>query len=171
MHKWTKPHTKQELALGTQGENGSAFVPYNDQMSLMTQLWEEHNYNLLASQMISVRRSLPDLRFSECKNLIYPEKLPTTSIIIIFHNEAINTLLRTIWSVIDRSPKELIKEIILVDDDSTDEDLTNEIYSNFTHVPIDIRIIQNDKREGLIRSRLIGAKEAKVSEKNKLNNK
>lgn len=56
-----------------------------------------------------------------CLSLKYPTKLPTASVVIIFHNEAWSTLLRTVHTVLARSPQEYLKEIILVDDHSNFE--------------------------------------------------
>lgn len=42
--------------------------------------------------------------------------MPTASVVIVFVNEGWSTLLRTVHSVLNNSPPELIAEIILVDD-------------------------------------------------------
>ncbi len=57
-----------------------------------------------------------------CKNWIYPstQYLPTASVILVFYDEGWGVLLRTVHSVINTSPPELLKEVVLVDDGSTD---------------------------------------------------
>lgn len=65
-----------------------------------------------------------------CKNISYSENLPDASVIICFHNEAWSALLRTVHSVLDRTPQKLLTEIILVDDFSDMDHLKVKIPCN-----------------------------------------
>ena len=49
----------------------------------------------------------------------YPKDLPSIGVVLIYLDEALSILKRAIRSIIDRTPKSLLKEIILVDDHST----------------------------------------------------
>lgn len=75
------------------------------------------------------------------------------------------TLIRTIWSIHNRSPHQLIHEIILVDDFSTEQSLKKPLDTFVNGLAVQVKIIRTDKREGLIRARLIGARAAKVGYK------
>jgi len=67
---------------------------------------------------------------TRCRNKKYRSVLPTVSVIVPFHNEHWTTLLRTAASVILRSPKKLLEEIILVDDKSTKGKLPSYFYQS-----------------------------------------
>lgn len=88
----------------------------SDIQTMIDDGWHRHEFNELVSDLIALNRSLPDPRSRYCKFVKYFEKLPRTSVIIIFHNEAWSTLLRTVHSVMNKSPEHLIEEILLVDD-------------------------------------------------------
>lgn len=73
-------------------------------------------------------------------------------------NEHWSTLLRTVYSVINRSPAELLKDIILVDDFSDRESLKEPLDSFVAqHLP-KVKVIHLAERTGLIGARLAGAK-------------
>jgi hypothetical protein len=78
--------------------------------------FEKNAFNAYVSDMISLHRSLPDIRDSDCRKIEYKAPIITASVVMCFHNEAWSVLLRSIHSIIDRSPSHVLKEIILVDD-------------------------------------------------------
>ena len=115
------------------------------------------NINATKSDKISIARNISDTRPDVCKNMPYrlPE-LPKASVIIPFYNEALSVLIRTVVSILQRSPHELLNEIILIDDKSSYKYLQTRLDSIVKLLP-KVRLIRNAKREGLIRSRLLGA--------------
>nr|XP_009664851.1 PREDICTED: polypeptide N-acetylgalactosaminyltransferase 5 [Struthio camelus australis] len=86
--------------------------------------------------------------------------LPTTTIIMCFVDEVWSTLLRSVHSVLSRSPPHLIKEIILVDDCSTKDYLKEKLDKYMSQFP-KVKILHLKERHGLIRARLAGAEIAK----------
>ncbi|CAL1290954.1 unnamed protein product, partial [Larinioides sclopetarius] len=84
--------------------------------------------------------------------------LPKASIIICFYNEAWSTLLRTIYSVLDRTPDQLLHEIILVDDKKFREKLKLFIRTHLDSQKVKLLRIQS--RAGLMRARVFGAQHA-----------
>uniref|UniRef100_A0A669EBB6 Polypeptide N-acetylgalactosaminyltransferase n=2 Tax=Oreochromis TaxID=8139 RepID=A0A669EBB6_ORENI len=139
------------------GEMGKAVNIPKDDQEKMKELFKINQFNLMASDMIALNRSLPDVRLDGCKTKVYSDDLPNTSIVIVFHNEAWSTLLRTVHSVINRSPKHLLVEIILVDDASERDFLKKKLENYVRTLEVPVRILRMEQRSGLIRARLRGA--------------
>ncbi|XP_044149286.1 polypeptide N-acetylgalactosaminyltransferase 4-like [Bufo gargarizans] len=118
---------------------------------------EKYAINIYLSDQISLHRHIQDNRMYECRSKTYNHrKLPTTSVIIAFYNEAMSTLLRTIHSVLETSPAVLLREIILVDDFSDKVFLKSQLADYISSLER-VRLVRTTKREGLVRARLIGA--------------
>ncbi|XP_051991101.1 polypeptide N-acetylgalactosaminyltransferase 4-like [Xyrauchen texanus] len=118
---------------------------------------ERYAINIFISDKISLHRHIQDNRMHECKAKKYNiNRLPTTSVIIAFYNEAWSTLLRTIHSVLETTPAVLLRDIILVDDFSDRGYLKSQLAQYVSNLER-VRLIRTKKREGLVRARLIGA--------------
>ncbi|XP_037624507.1 probable polypeptide N-acetylgalactosaminyltransferase 8 [Sebastes umbrosus] len=90
-------------------------------------LFEKYGYNVFLSDRLPLDRVLPDTRDKRCLKKIYPKDLPNVGVVLIYLNEALSILKRALRSIIDRTPKNLLKEIIMVDDNSSNEDLKGDL--------------------------------------------
>ncbi|XP_018333179.1 polypeptide N-acetylgalactosaminyltransferase 13 isoform X2 [Agrilus planipennis] len=144
------------------GKNGFPVIIEPKDLLVSQQIFQINRFNLLASDRIPLNRTLPDVRRKKCK-FLYKDynSYPKASIIIVFHNEAWSTLFRTVWSVINRSPEELLEEIILVDDASERDFLRDPLDEYIKKLPVPTKILRSKTRIGLVHARMMGSREAK----------
>lgn len=143
------------------GHMGKAVKLSGKEQAKADEIMKKEAFNLLISDQIPYNRSLPDVRDPLCKKVTYDDELPSASVIIIFTNEAWSPLIRTIWSVINRSPAKYLKEIVLIDDFSDRAELKEKLDRYIeTKLPPIVRLVRLKERQGLIRARLAGAREA-----------
>ena len=151
---------KRRKGKGEQGA-GTYLSPDHDKAK-ESKLYGVNGFNALLSDEIALNRSVKDIRHKGCQKKLYRRNLPSISVIVPFFEEHFTTLLRTVVSVKTRTPAELLKEIILVDDCSTKQELGAKLDLYLSeNFPI-ARVIRLPERSGLIRARLAGAKEAKA---------
>lgn len=160
-------HDYKSIAIDSQrkgpGEQGKPVFITKDEEEGNREAFELIRHNGFVSDKIARDRSLPDTRPFECQKREYLEHLPSVSVVITFHNEVLSTLMRTVHSVFTRSPPELLKEVILVNDHS-DMDFCYGPLEKYVEEHFDstkIRILVMPKRSGLIWGRLAGARAAK----------
>ncbi|KAM8978664.1 polypeptide N-acetylgalactosaminyltransferase 15 isoform X2 [Sarcophilus harrisii] len=120
---------------------------------------DAYGFNEVLSQRISLRRELPEVRDPLCLQQDYGDDLPTASVIICFHDEAWSTLLRTVHSVLDTTPRAFLKEIILVDDLSQQGHLKSALSDHVAQLER-VRLLRSNKRLGVIKGRMLGAARA-----------
>ncbi|XP_065362105.1 polypeptide N-acetylgalactosaminyltransferase 8, partial [Calliphora vicina] len=136
------------------------YNPHDDDDDYHKKSSQLTGFNVELSESLPLQRLIPDTRHKSCKTELYPAHLPSCSIIIIYHNEQVTVLLRTLYTIINQTPLELLKEIILVDDYSEPNiEIDQHIETQFPDI---VKIIHLPQREGLIRARLRGAKVAQA---------
>lgn len=145
------------------GEFGAAVKTLPEEEEHVKEVIKEFGFNLVNSDKISLDRLPKDLRNKECVHIDYPENLPKVSVVVVFHNEGWSPLVRTFHSVVNRTPPELLGEIVIIDDGSVLKDKPHlaapleEYIKRWNGV---VKLYRNARREGLIRARSIGAEHA-----------
>ncbi|GMS78647.1 hypothetical protein PENTCL1PPCAC_822, partial [Pristionchus entomophagus] len=143
------------------GEQGAGVQLWGEESTRGEEDMKKWFMSVVASDKISLDRSLPDVRRDECKSVKYNlNKLPRASVVIIFTDEAWSPLLRTVHSVVNRSPPELIEEVILFDDNSQREELKDKLDEHVKRFGGLVKIVRKNVRHGLIRAKLAGARVA-----------
>lgn len=118
--------------------------------------WKHNSFNQYLSDRISVHRALPHGWSEECRKNVFRTDLPETSVIIIFHNEAWSVLLRSVHSVLSRTPPHLLREVILVDDFSTNGHLKEPLDEYWRRTDGRVKVLRAKTRGGLTKARLLG---------------
>jgi len=126
-------------------------------------------FNSAFSDSLPLDNSREDVRSTRCKEKHeeYPmDRLPSASVVIVFHNENLFALLRSVHSVLNHTPPRLLVEVILVDDASvTVADrfyekhwirLQEELSDYIRKLP-KVRLVRLKRRRGLMLARMEGA--------------
>ena len=128
-------------------------------------MFKQYGFNLQKSNEMGLVRPSRDLRNPQCRERKYKtSELPKASVIIIFFNEALSTLLRNVMMVINLTPEELLGEVLLVDDHSDLEELKllpEHLERLQQLVPDKVRLVHRDSHDGIVAARNLGAKEAR----------
>ncbi|KAF7707671.1 probable polypeptide N-acetylgalactosaminyltransferase 8 [Silurus meridionalis] len=135
-----------------------------DEQKQAENLFQLYGYNVFLSDRLPLNRTLPDTRDHRCASKVYPEQLPSLSVVLIYLNEALSILKRAIHSIVHRTPAHLLKEIILVDDRSTNEDLKEKLGEFIDQMnqqrPGLLKKVKHKQRLGLSQARISGWKAA-----------
>uniref|UniRef100_A0A8C9EWY1 Polypeptide N-acetylgalactosaminyltransferase n=1 Tax=Pavo cristatus TaxID=9049 RepID=A0A8C9EWY1_PAVCR len=142
------------------GQFGHPVAVPDDKQEEAKSRWKEGNFNVFLSDLIPVDRAIADTRPAGCLEQQVHNDLPTTTIIMCFVDEVWSTLLRSVHSVLSRSPPHLLQELILVDDFSTKDYLKEKLDAYMSQFP-KVKVLHLRERHGLIRARLAGAQVAR----------
>eukprot|EP01098_Paradermamoeba_levis_P005750 TRINITY_DN2403_c0_g1_i1.p1 TRINITY_DN2403_c0_g1~~TRINITY_DN2403_c0_g1_i1.p1 ORF type:complete len:242 (+),score=72.87 TRINITY_DN2403_c0_g1_i1:105-728(+) len=97
------------------GTLGWTPVPYmsakQETMEMKRKAHKGNCFNLKRSDSLDLNRPVPDVRCKPCKDIQYDVSvLPNTSVVIVFFNEPLSTLYRSVHSVLNKAPPELLHE-------------------------------------------------------------
>ncbi|KAL8437379.1 hypothetical protein ACSSS7_000974 [Eimeria intestinalis] len=137
-------------------------------LNMTRELARGGGFNLKLSDHLPLDRDAPDSRQPACMSIDYDlASLPSASVLMVFYNEPFSTLMRSVHSVLNRTPPALLHEIVLLDDGSDAADVAaggNGKLENYVKLLPKVRLVRSPKREGIVgaRMRAIRASEADI---------
>nr|XP_024002647.1 probable polypeptide N-acetylgalactosaminyltransferase 8 [Salvelinus alpinus] len=163
------PEVKERKVVKKVYPNSALFTSWGDELSEEEQkeaegLFQMYGYNAFLSDRLPLNREISDTRDPKCAKHQYPHDLPTISVVLIYLGEALSIIKRAVRSIIDKTPQRLLKDIILVDDHSSNGDLKEKLdaYISFIHEerPGLVKRVRHSEQLGLTQARLSGWREA-----------
>ncbi|XP_071361574.1 probable polypeptide N-acetylgalactosaminyltransferase 8 [Trachinotus anak] len=160
---------KQKIVVPKLYPDSFLFAKWGDGLSEDEQkeaeaLFQIYGYNAFLSNQLPLDRKLPDTRDKRCLTKTYPKDLPSISVVLIYIDEALSIIKRAIRSIITHTPQHLLREIILVDDYSTYNDLRKPLQDYIDQIhkerPGLIKKVRHKRQMGLSQSRNSGWKHA-----------
>ena len=153
------------IGLRSDGAPSLPLVPYVDVRAETPAMKRvAHNgtcFNRRRSDALPLWRRMADVRSAACKAQARSAQLPTASVVIVFFDEPLSTLLRSVASVLHRSPPEQLHEIVLVDDGSTGRWASAaELDAQLPFFGAKVKLVRQPSRSGLMRARVAGARAA-----------
>lgn len=116
--KVSEAFPEQNIFLEEKNEQENNLTDLEDRLKTELAV-KEYSYNTIVSDTIPLGRDIPDTRPLSCQDLTYNHNIIPVSVVIVFHNEYLSVLLRSIHSILNRTPTQLLTEVILVDDASS----------------------------------------------------
>uniref|UniRef100_A0A3B3IBW0 Glycosyltransferase 2-like domain-containing protein n=1 Tax=Oryzias latipes TaxID=8090 RepID=A0A3B3IBW0_ORYLA len=160
---WTQQERKRSYKMFKRGtfKDATAAGPLGSvrgrtgsiQMEMEQASVQRHGFNEALSETISLHRRPPEARHPD-------EILPSASVVICFHEEPWSTLMRTVHSVLDTSPRQYLQEVLLVDDLSQNRHLKARLGSYVSGLD-GVRLIHSTRRLGVGGCRTMAAAKAK----------
>lgn len=122
-------------------------------------------FNLKLSDHLPLDRDVPDSRQPACKLISYDIfSLPAASVLMVFYNEPFSTLMRSVHSVLNRTPPSLLLEIVLLDDGSDAPDVSaegNQKLEKYIKLLPKVRLVRSPTRNGVVGARMRAIKESR----------
>ncbi|XP_062237132.1 probable polypeptide N-acetylgalactosaminyltransferase 8 [Platichthys flesus] len=124
-------------------------------------LFQKYGYNAFLSDRPPLDRVLSDTLDPRCLTKTYAKDLPSLGVVLIYLNEARSVIKRALRSIIDLTPKSILKEMILVDDGSSHEDLKGDLDAYVESLKrgnptLNVTRVRHRKQRGLASARVAG---------------